>query len=232
MKKLFFYMSFFISLHSASISENIVHAFKNEDITIQVIAIKELNSGLSIAIVEQVNGTQIPVFVTNDGKNIMGISEPLIFSNQNYQEVLRDIYKRVMEHNKTHIDNFILQEVKTDMWITLEGKAKSGSVYLIFDANCRYCKQEMMKIEEMLKDYHKVKILFCGLLGEDSVQKAARIYQDIAQFKQQVEKVNYLKSVFNKDFKTKKELDVSLVQEVSRLIIQAGVNGVPYIIYK
>lgn len=229
MKKALFCMIFFI-LQASDIKENIVKTFKDEDIDVKVVLVEKLNSGLGIAIIEQLNGMQVPVFITNDGHNVMGISEPLILSNQAYQDIIRNIYKKIMEHNKKHTDALIIQKVNADMWITLDGDAKNTSIYLILDANCRYCKQEISKIEEMLKNYKEVKILFCGLLGMDSLQKAAKIYEDIAKLKDQNEKIKFLKSTFDSSFTINKKIDTRVIEDLSKIIMQAGVTGVPYII--
>lgn len=229
MKKILFCMMFCI-LQAYDIKENIIKTFKDEDIDVKVVLVEKLNSGLGIAIIEQINGIQIPVFVTNDGHNVMGISEPLILSNQTYQDIMRSVYKKAMEHNKKHTDMLLMQKVNANMWITLNGDAKKASVHLVLDANCRYCKQEIFKIEEMLKDYKEVKILFCGLLGADSLQKAAKVYKDIARLKNQNEKIDFLKSVFDSSFVVNEKIDTKAIEGLSEIIIQAGVTGVPYII--
>lgn len=232
MKKIIVFCIASLLLLSSDIKDNIVKTFKAEEIEVQVIDIKPLNSGLSIAVIEQQNGTRIPIFATNDGKNVMGIAEPLIFSNEGYQDIMREVYKNVMEYNKQRSDKTLLENLNKDAWIALKGDAKSGSVYLILDANCKYCKQEFLKIDQMLKDYKEVKIVFCGLLGFDSLQKAAHIYKEIRSIPQQKEKIAYLEKIFDNKIKVSDKINLDFVKKINQTALDAGVTGVPYIIIK
>ncbi|WP_104697483.1 MULTISPECIES: hypothetical protein [unclassified Helicobacter] len=232
MKKIFIFCITSLLLWSSDVKENIIKTFKIEEIDVQVIEVKELNSGLSIAIIQQNNGVRIPIFTTNDGKNVMGIAEPLIFSSDHYQDIMRDVYKEVMDYNKQRSDKAILENLNQNAWINFKGNAKSGSVYLILDANCKYCKQEFSKIDQLLKDYKEIKVVFCGLLGLNSLQKAAQVYQDIKSITQQKDKIAYLKKIFSDEVKISDKLNTDFIQKINQVAIDAGITGVPYIIIK
>ncbi|CBG40501.1 thioredoxin domain-containing protein [Helicobacter mustelae] len=213
------------------VEENIIKAFEGEKMPVKkIIAIETLNSGLSIALVEEENGMQMPVFITSDGKNIIGIGDPLIMGDHNFQEKLRLMYKTAMHHNQKSTDVKILKSVPEDAWIHLNGQGKSGSIYMVVDANCSFCKQEIAKLEETMKNYKDVSLLFVGLLNENSLHKATKVYKLIKNTKSQQQIMAIIHQSFDKNFKADKNVDNSFAQKNSKAIISAGVRGVPYII--
>ncbi|MCE3038963.1 hypothetical protein [Helicobacter anatolicus] len=219
-------------LFAENVWENIVKAFDSEDIAVKVVEVQELNKGLSIAIVEQKNGTQLPIFITNDGKNIMGIGEPLILSSETYQDKVREFYKKTLEHNQKNTDIKILNNTPKESWIALQGRGRKGSIYFVLDANCVYCKQEMENIEQILQDYKSIFIVFVGFLKQDSMYRAAKIYNEIIKIKDQDKKIIFLKKAFGSSFAGSEKIDLSFVKNHTRIIGQTGIRGVPYIIKK
>lgn len=214
-----------------SIASKIVKTFDSEDIEVKVIKIEPLNEGLSIAVVEEKDGVRIPVFVTNDGENVMGIGEPLILGNTAYQDKVREVYKQALEHNQSKTNEEILKNTPKNAWIKLEGKAKQGEVYLVLDANCSYCKQEVARIDQMLKDYKNLYIVFVGFLNENSMFKAAAIYQGISNANQE-QKITMIKQAFEKNFQVSKSENTDFVRDITRIVAKTGIRGVPYIIKK
>ncbi len=227
--RIFLYCCAWMAFLWGNFEENIIQTFKDDMVEVKVVAQERLNDGLHLVLIEQKNGTQILVFATSDGKNIMGVSEPLIFTNQKYQEILKKHYQNAINHNKQQSDKKILEHFDQNAWISLRGKAKHGKIYLILDPNCIYCKQEVSKISSFLKDYQEVHLMFCGLLGIDSLHKAASIYEDL-KGKNQKEMLDVIQKAFAKDYKALEGIKTDAVRKLTIELMELGVNGVPYII--
>ncbi|PAF52374.1 hypothetical protein [Helicobacter sp. 13S00477-4] len=207
----------------------------NEGIDVKVVDSKPTGiKGIQIVSLEQPNGLRIPVLASNDGKTIIGISELLISSDDGFKDSLKKVYEDSMKHNKGITDNQVLaifKEYDKSNVVKLQGKDKSKTTYLVVDPNCPYCYQEIQKLDSILSGSN-VELLVVGALGMDSAKKAASFYEEMKTKKSQEDKIALLKSVFEKTYKPKENIDTSKIITIGKELAQAGVNGVPYIIKK
>ena len=97
------------------------------------------------------------------------------------------------------------------------------------DPNCGYCKEEFRKIDERLKTQN-VNMVMVGILGEDSLKKAASVMSKVKSSDKEKTKLNALKEVFSNNFKAPKSIDTTAIKETSDFLFKSGViRGVPYI---
>lgn len=234
MKKILFSMALLWAAAYANVPiENTIK--KNEGVEIKVISsIPSGIEGLNITVLQQPNGFRMPVLSSKDGKTIIGIPDVLISDNDTFKSTLKKIYQEVADYNgdisqKAVLDVFKKYD-KTNV-IKLEGKNKSKTTYMVVDLNCPYCHQEIEKIDETLKDSN-VDLLVIGALGMDSVKKAATFYEDIKTKKSQQDKIAFIKSAFEKTYKSKENINTASMITIGEELARAGVNAVPYIIRK
>lgn len=204
-------------------------------VKIEPLDIKKLN----LAILE-INSNQVPVFISGDGKTIIGMSDIFITSQNQITQTATKIVSQAQSYNTRGRQQKILDSFKgkENLIVSLKstGKKTNKTTYIVTDPNCPYCKDEMGKIDEVLKDSN-VKLILVGIIGhQNSEIKSA----DILSFNQKLVKANlpkkekenklldHIKSVyFDANYEPIK-VDIAPAKEISDIIIRSGVNAVPY----
>lgn len=180
------------------------------------------------------NAQRIPLFATKDGKMIVGLSNIFLTSNKSDDELVKKLADEVMAHNENSQSiaaGALIEQLKPEQYITLKSSDKNSSKtkFIVADPNCGYCKEEFRKIDEHLKT-HNVNIVMVGILGEDSLKKAANAVSKINSAMSEKQKLNGLKEVFSNSYKAPKTIDTSTVQSTTDFLFKSGaIRGVPYI---
>lgn len=192
--------------------------------------------GIKIVSLRQPDGFQLPALISDDGKTIIGVSELLISSDENFKNTLKKVYEDTTKYNESIRETNVLGIFKKYVGetIRLSGKNSKKTTYMVVDPNCPYCHTEIQKLEDTLEKSN-VELLVVGALGMASTNKAASFYQDYANLKDKKSQKNtiaLLKKVFEKSFKAKENVDTSKISTIGRELFQAGVNAVPFIIEK
>ena len=76
--------------------------------------------------------------------------------------------------------------------IKLGNDANKPTLLMLTDTNCPYCKMEIGNIEESLKT-NNYEIIMVSVGGENSHQKSAKIYEEVANAKDDAAKIAVLK---------------------------------------
>lgn len=208
----------------------------NESIKVKVVSKSDLKSSKDIkfVIIELTHNKQrIPVFVTKNADMVVGVSN-IFFTNQGDDETL--ITKQLKEL-ETHNENSqtiaageLIKQLKPEQFITLKSKAKNAkTIFVIADPNCGYCKEEFRNIDKRLKT-ENINVVMVGILGEDSLKKAAWITNKIKSSDSEKVKLEALQEVFSNNFKAPQNIDINNVKETTNFLFKTGViRGVPYI---
>lgn len=224
-------------LNAASFEDNLTKLIEKRTQTkVKIISKSDLKSSkdLKFAIIElDANKQRIPLFATKNGDMIIGLSN-IFFTAQNADEDMID--KKVEEigaHNEnsqTIAAGELIKQLKPEQFITLKSSAKNAkTTFIIADPNCGYCKEEFRKIDERLKTQN-INMVLVGILGEDSLKKAASVVNKIKSADSEKTKLNALKEMFSNSFKAPKSIDTTAVKETSDFLFKNGViRGVPYI---
>lgn len=229
-----------IQLNAASFEENIVNLIKNEVKTdVKVISSNNLkgNKDLKFAVIEIVNNSQrIPIFATKDGKMIIGLSNILFISNKDDEKMINDTNKKLMEYNETSQQvaaEKLINQLKPEQYITLKSSAKNPTTtFIVADPNCGYCKEEFRNIDNRLKT-SDVNIVLVGILGQDSINKAAYGMSTIKSSMSEKDKLNALKEIFSNNFKAPNNVDTTAVKATTDFLFKNGViRGTPFIYEK
>lgn len=229
-----------IQLNAASFEENIVNLIKSEAKTdVKIISSNDLkgNKDLKFVVIEIVSNSQrIPIFATKDGKMIIGLSNILFTSNKDDEKLISDTNKELMEYNETSQQvaaEKLINQLKPDQYITLKSSAKNPTItFIVADPNCGYCKEEFRNIDNRLKT-SDVNIVLVGILGQDSLNKAAYAMNTIKSSMSEKEKLNALKEVFSNNFKAPQNVDTSAVRATTDFLFKSGViRGTPFIYEK
>lgn len=224
-------------INAASFEDNLVNIIKKETKTdVKVVSSNDLKGSkdLKFAIIEIVNNSQrIPVFATKDGKMVIGLSNVLFTENKDDENLIAETSKEIMNYNQNSQQmaaGKLIEQLKPEQYITLKSSANNPkTTFIIADPNCGYCKEEFRNINDRLKTSN-VNIVLVGILGQDSVNKAAYGVNKIKSQMSEEDKLNGLKDVFSNNFKAPKNVDTKPVVETTEFLFKSGViRGTPFI---
>ncbi|OBV29643.1 hypothetical protein BKN38_00915 [Helicobacter sp. CLO-3] len=223
---------FCANLAHALESKKILDTLKKQNYDAKIISTQDSGiKGLSIAIIEQ-DKYWIPFLVNEGGDVLIGLTpDTIIADNAAFQANLAAAISKVQDYNKQQLDEKVIEIFKQNAKIVLEiaGKNSQKTTYIVLDTNCPYCKQEVDKIDEYLKEAN-LKVLIVGALSQDSVQKAATFAAHLGEAKTNEQKIAYLKKAFEKTYKSDNGVNIQKTMEISAALGGAGIRGVPYII--
>ncbi len=225
------------AVFAASFNDNVTSLIeKQTGVKIKIIKTENLksNKDLKLLIVEIVdNSQQIPLFVTKDGGMVIGLSNISFTNSSEDEEIIVNIANEAMVHNdniQKQAAGDLIKQLKPEQYITLKSSASNPKTYFIVaDPNCGYCREEIRNLDDKLKT-HNVNLVIVGMLGEDSLKKAAYLMDKINSQMSENDKMNGIKEVFSQNFKAPKNIDTSKVKETTDLLFKTGViRGTPYI---
>lgn len=209
----------------------------------KVVEIKPLDiKKLSIAIVE-INNNQLPLFVSDDGKTILGVPDIFLTSNDKILETIRDSVSQTQKFNSRGKQDKLLGMFKINsdsvVFLNSTGSKTKKTTFIVTDPNCPYCKDEMQRIDSLLSNSNVALILVGIIGGQNSEIKSGDILEtthNILNSKQSQKKkeeaiLSHIKEVyFNKNYEpsVKNQSNIAIAKKNSQLVIQAGVNAVPY----
>lgn len=224
-------------LSAASFEQNLKNLIEKETATkVKIISTSDLKSSkdLKFVIIElEGNMQRIPLFATKNGDMIIGLSNIFLTNAKADDDLVASKSAELQAYNEsaqTRAAGALIEQLKPEQYITLKSSAKDApTTFIIADPNCGYCKEEFRKIDERLKTQN-VNMVMVGILGEDSLKKAASVVSKVKSSDNEKKKLNALKEVFSNTFKAPKSIDTTKVKETSELLFKGGViRGVPYI---
>lgn len=237
MRVILFSLIFFGLVNAASFDEKIANLIQQQTgIAVKIIFKSDLKSGkdLKLVIIElDATKQRIPIFVTKNADTIIGMSNIFFTNNDSDKNIIEDKIKELESYNE-NIQNIVagelIKQLKPEQFITLKSKAKNAkTVFIIADPNCGYCKEEFRNIDERLKTQN-VNMVIVGILGEDSIKKAAWVVDKVKSSDSEKTKLNALKEVFSSTFKAPKNINTTKVKETTDFLFKGGaIRGVPYI---
>lgn len=225
------------ALNAASFEQNLLNLIEKQTQTkVKIISQSDLKASkdLKFVVIEiENNAQQIPLFATKNGDMIIGLSNIFFTGFNADEEMIAKSIAAVETHNENSQSiaaGALIKQLKDSQFITLKSKAKDAkTVFIVADPNCGYCKEEFRNIDERLKTQN-VNVVMVGILGEDSLKKAASVVSKVKSSDKEKTKLNAIKEVFSNNFKAPKTIDTKAVKETSDFLFKGGViRGVPYV---
>lgn len=234
-------LSSFLQAQKQDLKEKIEQTILDKTSTqAKVIKIKPLNiKNVHIANIE-INGNQIPLFVSGDGATIWGVPEIFFSTNNKILEETKQAVADTQTYNSRGKQQKLINTFKDKkdlaVFLSSTGKKTKKVTYIVSDPNCPYCKDEMQRIDDILSNSN-VRFIFVGIIGgANSMLKSSDIIENakkisllkIGKIIQEKRILSHIKEVyFNSDYKPNSTSSVT-AQESSQLAVQAGINAVPY----
>ncbi len=192
---------------------------------------KDSLKGISFVVVESPSGERLGLLASQNGDYIVPISDGISANNSNNS--LKLAIENVNQYNKNNKDTKVIELFKKYeefiLKIPSSNKTKN-TTYMILDTTCPYCLQEVSMLDQYLKDSN-LEILIVGILGQKAHNRAAGYYQELQGTKTREQKINLLKKVFKRDY-SPTITNEAIATKMSEASLEAGVQGVPYIIKK
>lgn len=117
--------------------------------------------------------------------------------------------------------------------IKLGDDSKKPTLIIFTDPDCPFCKQEMSKIKDRLKD-NNVEIILTSVHGDPGFAKSYKIYEEARVAKSEDEKLAILNKYYTMQGKVEgvDAKNVKELRDLARKYQEIGITGVPMIIEK
>ena len=146
----------------------------------------------------------------------------------------RVVYKEQIKQDRIagQLSKVFKAESKDNI-IKLGNDPKKPTILMLTDALCPFCRKEMARIEDTLKN-NNVDIVMTSVHGDDGHAKSALIYKEIKNAKTDEQKIAIFRKYYAEDNKAgAKDVSAAELNAAKALAAKyfgAGVNSVPYII--
>ncbi|BCX78889.1 histidine kinase [Campylobacter sp. 19-13652] len=125
----------------------------------------------------------------------------------------------------------LLKAEKKEYIISVGNDPKKPTEYMFTDPECPYCRAELARIEQELKDKN-LKMVLTPVHDRSALEKAALIYKEVAKAKSDSEKVKIMRKYYAPSAKVEKgsvsDAEVARLEELRSKYFQAGLKSVPY----
>lgn len=115
--------------------------------------------------------------------------------------------------------------------ISIGSDAKKPTEYMFSDPECPYCRAELARIEQELKEKN-LKLIITPVHDRSSLEKAALIYKETTNAKTDSAKVKILRKYYDPavkyDAKSVSEADIEKMDSLRQKYFSSGLRSVPY----
>ncbi|CAM2900032.1 thiol peroxidase [Helicobacter burdigaliensis] len=238
MKKIALILSCMFGFAYADFNTNFAKSIKDlSGVEVKVEFKKELESfkDTYFVIAKTSNGDAFPVFVSKDGKYLIGFSNVLSLAD-NDMKMMQEQLKKASEANiakdKQALSKLFASFAKED-FVYLEGNKKGLPTKIVVTApDCPHCQNQLKNDMDKILDEANLKIIFAPLGKEDAFIKAQLIMNETKNLKSTKEKLAVLrKYYFAKELsKTQLKTNYDKVKANQEKIFGSGlVQGVPFV---
>lgn len=196
------------------------------------------NNNFKIVILEDtLSKTQIPVITDKDGTMLFALTSVFFSNNDADTLMVGEIIQKIQSQNDKQVNsaaiNKLLESIPDDYVIKINSTTKNTQkiTYIISDPMCPHCQDELRHIDEKLKESN-IYMILVAYMGQESINKAANILEQVKNLKDTKQKVNLLKQVYATTFKSQgvDEKEIKKVENITKKIADSGlIRGVPFI---
>lgn len=116
--------------------------------------------------------------------------------------------------------------------ILLGNDPKKETKVVFSDPECPYCRMELAKINDELKDFN-LKYILTPVHDGTALEKSAQIYKEVAKAKSDKDKIAILNKYFDKNIDFKEKVspeEVAKIETLRQKYFNSGVRGTPFVI--
>jgi thiol:disulfide interchange protein DsbC len=219
-----------------NLNQTIQSAFKEE---LQVLSVDKLKSikGLSLVILKNKSENALPLYVSEDGKSFLVVSQYFYFADSDDNDLFLKKMEEIQEINKQAADkqfDILFDSIPQSSSVLLKSSAKTDDLLtIVTDPDCPYCRAELANLREHLKSAN-VRLIISPTHNENAYIKGALILEESKKLKStDTEKIIAVFEKYYKDIELDdKQLktDTSVIHGNAEKIFGSGlIRGVPYI---
>jgi len=219
-----------------NLNQTIQSAFQEE---LQVLSVDKLKSikGLSLVILKNKSENAFPLYVSEDGKSFLVVSQYFYFAESADSDLFLKKMEEVKDINKQAEDkqlDVLFDSIPQTSSVLLKSSAKTNDlITIVTDPDCPYCRAELANLREHLKSAN-VRIIISPVHDEKAYIKGALILEESKKLKST--DTDKLIAVFEKYYKdielNDKQLktDTSVIHgNVEKIFSSKLIKGVPYV---
>lgn len=243
MKKTHIYIAAFMAFlgviyaapSDATTAKNLLESKTKRSLEVISFTPLESSSLFLLTIQDKTNGYKT-LLISDEKQQNLVVASAFFSSNEVAMKRVQQELNAISSHNFKAQNSAKLNElfasIPTDYAITITG-ANTKKLYIISDPMCSHCQEELAHIEERLKT-HTIVIIPIGLLGQDSLYKAADIIRQIPSAKTPKDQIQTLRKIYARTYEPTNppanDKAYSQVLRITNSIRESGlVEGVPFI---
>lgn len=170
----------------------------------------------------------------NEGGEIVFTKDDLIFPDiidfKKGVSVKQEIQKKVTA--KKLASTYKNEDKKNIIFLGNDPKKETKVVFS--DPECPYCRMELDKISDELKEFN-LEYILTPVHDGTALEKSAQIYKEAVKAKSDKDKIAILKKYFDKNVDFKEKVtpeEVAKIETLRKKYFNAGVRGTPFVIAK
>jgi thiol:disulfide interchange protein DsbC len=218
-----------------NLNQTIQSAFQEE---LQVFSVDKLKSikGLSLVILKNKSENAFPLYVSEDGKSFLVVSQYFYFAESADSDLFLKKMEEVKDINKQAEDkpfDVLFDSIPQTSSVLLKSSAKTTDlITIVTDPDCPYCRAELANLREHLKSAN-VRIIISPVHDEKAYIKGALILEESKKLKStDTDKLIAILEKYYKDIELNdKQLktDTSVIHSNHEKIFDSKlIKGVPY----
>lgn len=206
------------------------------NVDVKVISIKDLPDlkDLKVVTIETPQKQRFPLFVNKNGTTIIGFSNIFLTKDTKSEELIVQTTQELQKFNESAREAQIAELFKSfsnEDFIKLDSK-KDKTLIIVTDPECPYCRAELKRIHEKLKEAN-IKLIFAPVHDKSAFIKAELIMQQAKNAKSNDEIIAILNKYFDEKYQLseeEKKIEPKRIQENTNKIFSTGlIRGVPFI---
>lgn len=203
--------------------------------SLEVVSFSPLDSSnlFLLTIQDKLNGYKTLLISDEKQKNLVVASAFFSSDEAAMRRVVQEL-NAISSHNfkvqNSAKLNALFASIPQDYAITITG-ASPKKLYIVSDPMCSHCQEELAHIEDKLQT-HTIVMIPVGLLGQDSLYKAADIARQIRSAKTPKEQIQTLRKVYARTYTpttTNDEAYKQVLRITSSIRDSKLIEGVPFI---
>ncbi|MDR2081015.1 MAG: thiol peroxidase [Campylobacteraceae bacterium] len=224
-----------------NLKESIKNNFKQD---VEVISSDKLKSvsGLRLAVLKTAEGNAMPLYVSEDGKSFLAVSDFFYFDSSSDKDLfvgkideIRAINQAATEKNeaqKAKLFDSLFEGIPSEAGLLLKSQNKTDELLtIVTDPDCPYCRMELTKLREHLKNTN-VRMIFAPVHDETAFIKSALILEEAKKLKDNEKIIAVIEKYYQDVELDEKQLQTKtdVVHGAADAIFGSGlIRGVPYL---
>jgi thiol:disulfide interchange protein DsbC len=219
-----------------NLNQTIQTTFQEEFKVLSVDKLKSIK-GLSLVILKNKSENVMPLYVSEDGKSFLAVSQYFYFADSADNDLFLKKMEEIKDINKQAEGkqfDVLFDSIPQTSSVLLKSSAKTTDlITIVTDPDCPYCRAELANLREHLKSTN-VRIIISPVHDEKAYIKGALILEESKKLKStDTEKIIAVFEKYYKDIELNdKQLktDTSVIHGNAEKIFNSGlIKGVPYI---